>query len=38
MNDTDIKDLGVASLQSLCEDLVPTEGLEGEDEDVIAEG
>ena len=30
MNEADINDLGVTALQSLCEDLVPTEGLEAE--------
>lgn len=38
MNDNDINDLGVTTLQSLYEDLVPREGLEGMDDDVIAEG
>jgi hypothetical protein len=38
MNETDINDLGVTTLQSLYEDLVPTVGLEGEEEDVVAEG
>ena len=38
MNEVDINDLGVTALQSLCEDLVPTEGLEAEEEDMVPEG
>ena len=38
MNEADINDLGVTALQSLCEDLVPTEGLEAAEEDMVPEG
>lgn len=38
MNEPDIKNLGVTALQSLCEDLVPTEGLQNVDEDLVLEG
>ena len=38
MNEVDINDLGVNELQSLYEDLVPTEGLDAEEEDMVTEG
>ena len=43
MNDNDINSLGITTLQSLCEDLVPTTGIENEelenDEmDTVSEG
>ena len=38
MNETDINNLGVNALQSFYEDLVPTEGLEAEEEHVVSEG
>lgn len=38
MNEVDINDLGVTALQSLYEDLVPMEGLETEEEDMVPEG
>ena len=38
MNEADINDLGVNGLQSLYEDLVPTEGLDTEEEDMVTGG
>ena len=38
MNEAEINDLGVTVLQSLYKDLVPTEGLEAEEEDMVPEG
>ena len=38
MDEAEINNLGVNALQSVCADMVPTEGFESEDEDVVVEG